>query len=312
MRPVKAERMQRGARGKAPARAVRGARVSAPADAFGKRARLRQDPVSRLARRVRGWFRFRRPMLLLALGVVAMAFLAVLVVGGTAGRTLRAVNDAANATVADAGFGISEVRIAGNQRTRPETILAALGFKPGESIFAADLQSARVRLMALDWVADADVQRRYPDAISVRLVEKLPYALWQTQQGLYVVERSGGVITDKDAAQFARLPLLAGDGAPAEAAELVDAVGLHRAVAARVKAYQRVSRRRWDLILDDRVVVQLPETGWRRELDTLEHLIVDKDILERSIAEIDLRSHTHYFFILKAGPAKDAGRGREL
>jgi len=199
-------------------------------------------------------------------------------------------------------------------RTPPETILAALGFEPGQSIFGADLQSARLRLMKLDWVADADVQRRYPDAISVRIVEKLPFALWKSPSGtVFVVERSGGIITARDVAAFTRLPLLVGDGASAGAADLVDAVAQHRAVAARIKAYQRVSERRWNLILDGNVIVKLPETGWQRELDTLEHMIVDQGILERSVGEIDLRIHSHYFFGLKGAPApKPVDRGSEL
>jgi hypothetical protein len=33
----------------------------------------------------------------------------------------------------------------------------------------------------------------------------------------------------------------------------------------------------------------------------LEHLIVDKGILERDIAEIDLRAHDNYFVVLRSG-----------
>ena len=39
-----------------------------------------------------------------------------------------------------AGFGISKLHLSGNSRTPPETILAVLNFKPGQSIFAADLR----------------------------------------------------------------------------------------------------------------------------------------------------------------------------
>ena len=84
----------------------------------------------------------------------------------------------------------------------------------------------------------------------------------------------------------------------------------HRAVSARVAAYEYVSERRWNLILNDGVVVKLPETGWRKELDALEHLIVDDGILERDVTEIDLRSPTHYFFVLRGGEKKDVQRGK--
>src|ERR1700761_3658886 len=69
-------------------------------------------------------------------------------------------------------------------RPPPPSILAALGFEPGQSIFGADIQSARLRLMQLEWVAEADVSRRYPDSISVTIVEKIPYALWQGGGGV--------------------------------------------------------------------------------------------------------------------------------
>jgi hypothetical protein len=40
-------------------------------------------------------------------------------------------------------------------------------------------------------------------------------------------------------------------------------------------------------------------------------LIIDKGVLERDISEIDLRSQTHYFFLLKNGDKKDVERGKE-
>ena len=62
---------------------------------------------------------------------------------------------------------------------------------------------------------------------------------------------------------------------------------------------QLVSGRRWNLLLDDGVIVKLPEQGWEKQLGTLEHLIVDKGVLERDISEIDLRSPDNYFFKLR-------------
>ena len=259
----------------------------------------------------------KRPMLALTAGLVVLALLAGLLVSGVVGRTFHGVKTAVSGAVADAGFGVYEIRITGNRRVPTDTIFAALGLKPGQSIFFIDLPAARARIMALDWIQSADVVRRYPDAITVTVVEKRPFALWQTtpdkngQSRLAVVERAGGVITTIDAEQFSKLPKLIGEGAPEAAGELVDAVLAHRAVSARVAAYERVSDRRWNLLLNNGVVVQLPETNWAKELDALEHLIVDEGILERDITEIDLRSPAQYFFVLKSGEKKDVQRDKE-
>jgi cell division protein FtsQ len=259
----------------------------------------------------------KRPIILLMGVVTVLVLLGALLASGVIGRTVRGINHGIDTMVANAGFGISEIHITGNRRTPYRQVLEVLGMQPGQSIFSADLWSAQARLRHLDWIASADIHRRYPDAIFVTLVEKRPFALWQMppdakgQAPIAVVERSGAVITTREVEKFRRLPKLVGAGAPPAAADLVDAVQAHRAVAARLAAYSRVSMRRWNLILDDGVVVKLPEANWGKELDALEHLIIDSGILERDVVEIDLRSSTHYFFLLKNGEKKDVERGKE-
>ena len=114
--------------------------------------------------------------------------------------------------------------ITGTGRTPYASVIEALGMKPGESIFGANLTAAYERLSHLPWVASVDVQRRYPDAIFVTIVEKRPFALWQLppdangQSRIAVVERSGAVITTEGVEKFARLPKLVGPGAPSEGA----------------------------------------------------------------------------------------------
>ena len=311
MRSVKTQRKPRG-RAKPSRRGSSAAgRNPVPAErmAFGRKQPPRDDPFSRLSHAVRERLSRGRPMLIVTLVLIGATVVGALIVGGQFARAVRSANDAVHAAVADAGFGVEAVRLSGERRTPPNQILAALGFKAGDSIFAVDVHAARARLMLLPWVADAEVRRIFPDTISVSIVEKLPFALWQADNGkIYVVERSGAVITGADPAKFVKLPFLMGDGAPATAADLIDAIAAHRAVVARTRAVQRVSERRWNLLFNDDVVVKLPETGWQEQLDVLEKLIVDGAVLERDIAEIDLRSPDHYTFILRSGEQKKVPR----
>jgi cell division protein FtsQ len=311
MRSVKGERKPRkGNREAASRTSARVARIkNPPQQKFGRREKFRDDAVSRALRDFRSWFIVRRPLFALSAGLVLFVVIAGLFVGGYVGRTIRGIGNGVDVLEADAGFGIQNIEIAGNSRTPTATLGAALGLSHDQSIFNVDLQAARRRLMALDWVAEADVKRRYPDTIIVHIVEKLPFALWQGPQGVFVVERSGGLITSKNIAPFAKLPKLAGVGGNS-GADIVDAISTHRAVAARVSVMERIGQRRWNLILNDGVTVKLPEADWQKQLDVLDHLIIDKGVLERDISEIDLRSPTHLFFIEKNAPkpADDGGK----
>lgn len=262
-----------------------------------RKGRSRPNVFARTWQGLRSCFSIRHPVMWI-LCIIAMG---ALIAGGYVARAGDATRRAINTIITDAGFGIGAINITGAKHTDAHDILVALGFAPGQSIFAADIHAAREHLLGLEWIDDAEVRRQYPGTITVSVVEKVPFALWETPNGTYVVERSGATIGLFDPKSFPRLPLIAGDGAPRTAATLVDAVRAHRAIAARVVGYQRVSDRRWNLVLNGDVVVELPEEDWRQQLDVLEHLIVDRGILERDIAEIDLRMHDNYFFVLRNG-----------
>lgn len=312
MRPVTGERKPRkssrgGPQGRSSARAVR---AKSSSQNVYRRGRLRDDPLGRLFSVLRGWFSFSRPMLSLCAGLLVFVLVASLFAGGYLGRAMRNFHHGVDAATDEAGFGIQDIRIAGNTRTPAATIAAALGLEKGQSIFDVDLLAARRRLMALDWIDDAEVRRRYPDSISVKVVEKVPFALWRSPDGLYVIDRAGGIITSRNLPAFAKFPKLVGPGAN-HGAEIVDAIASHRVLAARVSVMERIGERRWNLVLDDGVTVKLPEKDWEKQLGALEHLIIDKGVLERDISEIDLRSPTHYFFVLKTAPKKDDG-GKQI
>jgi cell division protein FtsQ len=260
-----------------------------------------------LGRGLGAMFSPRRPMVLLTIVVVILSVAAAVVTGGVVPRTVKKTDMAANALVGHAGFGIAQVHLTGNVRTHSDEIMSALGIKAGQSIFAVNLATARTHLLALPWIADAEIRRRYPDDISVNVVERVPYARWQTPNGVELVDRRGHVITNDDAGKFASLPLLIGDGAPEHAQGFVEAVAGHRAVVKRVKAYQYQSGRRWNLILDNGVIVKLPESGWDVQIKELDRLIIDDGILETNIREIDLRPDSRFFYVV----GRDGGQSKE-
>jgi cell division protein FtsQ len=297
VRPVSQERKPskpRGQSGRTPSRGI--TRGSAP-QPRGRRSASRPSFASRFS----GFL--RSPMTALTLAVLLITAVAAFFASGVVPRTVQKTD---SAFVSGTGFAVGQVHLSGNTRTSAAAIVGALGFKPGQPIFGVNLREARARLLQLPWVANAEVKRRYPDDIVVNVVERVPFARWQSPGGLFVVERNGRPITAEGADTFTRLPLLAGGDAPQNAAQLVELVSRHHAIASQVAAYQYQSERRWNLLLNGGGVVKLPETGWQHQLDVLDRLISGKGVLESDIREIDLRSATHYFFVRRNSvPDKD-------
>ena len=104
----------------------------------------------------------------MSLATLVFVALAVLFVSGVIGRTIHNVRSTADRLV-----GRCRLRHFRDpyHRQPPHAptgkILEALGMQPGQIIFAADLARSARPHPALDWIASAEMVRRYPDAIFV-------------------------------------------------------------------------------------------------------------------------------------------------
>lgn len=188
-----------------------------------------------------------------------------------------------------AGLAVRDVTVEGRERGESSSLLAALAVQRGDPILAFDPHAARERVMALPWVAAAEVQRRLPDQIHLRLEERIPIALWQHQGRLAVIDQQGLPIANTRPGHFINLPLVVGDGAPQQARQLVAFLQREPEMARRVVAAVWVSERRWNLRLEGGVEVRLPEAGAEAAWSQLAHLERQQGLLERDVAMIDMR-----------------------
>ena len=297
-------------------RSVRHGRRGKSSRAHAPRARRRPESHDRpdfdaegRLQRLRESFPFRHPMLTLTLGLVAFGLLAGVLAGGYIGKTQAAIGDTVGQALAGAGFAIREISFTGNERTTKRAVGAALGLEEGRPILGVDTDQARRRLLKLPWIAEAEVRREFPGTIAVRLVEKRPFALWRKGDELFVVDRSGAVITKEGTGSF-RLPLLTGAGAPEAAAPFIDALGGYKTISSRLKQIERMGGRRWDVVLAGGLTAKLPEEGWEAQLADLERLISEKGLLDRDVEVIDLRYPDHYVFQLHNGDSRPIQRAQ--
>lgn len=172
----------------APTRGLPSSNVPATADKRFRRAETRPG------RRGGGWLRSR---------VFRWAVVAVMLVGSGA----VGLSSAVRAQV----FQISRVVVRGNSHLSTGEVLAILDGLRGGSLFAADLDGYRTKLLDSPWVADATLRRVLPSTIDLRIVERVPMALGHLGDQLYLVDATG-VIIDEYGPQYAQYDLPVVDG----------------------------------------------------------------------------------------------------
>ena len=256
-------------------------------------------PARRLVRRVEGFLDRRSELeaaarrlplgrgTALALGFVA----AGIAYGGLHSGSFGTV---ASRTAAGFGLGLGDVQITGLAETAPEEVYAAIGLAERPSVVGLDLHAARERLLALPWVKRATLRTVYPGKLAVAVSEREAFAVWQSDELLTVVERTGrpitafgieALLTDR----FSSLPKVVGEGAAEHAAELLPIAARQEALAARIAAYVRVADRRWDVVFDNGVRLKLPEFGIAHALARFAALDAEHDLLARPIEVADMR-----------------------
>lgn len=257
------------------------------------------ERAAKKGNRRRAWPRWLKPTLeamggLMLLGVVGTGLFWTWkagVVGSFTGELRSRFID----RTANAGFALGEVFLEGRTATDKETVLKALGASRGDPLLPFDIKAAQARLKALPWVLDARVERRLPDALYVWLTERQPMAIWQHSGKFTVIDAEGRELGDATALAahgdrtLDRLPQVVGDGANEQARNLLDVLSHVPIIERRVSAATWIGKRRWNLTMDNQVVIRLPEEGMERALHQLAQVELGEGVLNRDIAMVDLR-----------------------
>jgi len=222
---------------------------------------------------------------------------------GWFGRQADALQQAALDGTGSLGLRIEEVLVEGRARTDGDEILTRLGLTLNRPILAIDPEAARAELETLPWVSAASVERQLPGTVYIRLVEREPLALWQEQGVIRVIDRDGDVIPGIEPRRFAHLPLVVGADAPAHAARLIAVMNSEPELRDRVTAAVRVGGRRWNVQIEGRIDVRLPEADAAAAWSQLARIERQQGLLSRDVIVIDLRLPDR--LVVRTDPAKD-------
>ncbi|ETA49770.1 cell division protein FtsQ/DivIB [Ponticoccus alexandrii] len=190
------------------------------------------------------------------------------------------------------------------------------------SSFELDLTDMQARVAALDAVRSADLRIRQSGVLQVDVVERQPVVLWRAADGLFLLDEEGVTVGPAGSRmEHAELPVIAGDILrPEEAALLAarsatlsdadrrraealrlsmrevvsEALALYRAaepLQGRLRGFERMGARRWDVVLDRDQRILLPESGAVRALEHVTALALAPHVklLSRDLLAVDLR-----------------------
>jgi len=194
--------------------------------------------------------------------------------------------------LASLGFVVNDLELKGQSKTSQDDIWQALnsaGVHKGMPLALLDINAVKDNVEKVGWVKSATVRRLLPDRLIIDVVENPRLAVWQNQKKSYVIDDKGHIIPEAKVYNFNNLPLVVGEGANEQAAEIVELLHDHPQLMSRIEALVRVDTRRWDIRFNTGTRALLPAIGEDTALNRLENLQVQKRILDQGFDSIDLR-----------------------
>lgn len=211
------------------------------------------------------------------------------VLTGGVQRSTQAVQMAFVETSANLGFTLENIYVEGRENADSELLMALINADKGMPLFAVNPHHVHERLSDISWLDSLRVKRVLPDSLSIALVEREPVALWVEGDQMSVIDATGYKITTQNLERFNALLIVHGRGAEQNVMNLLSYVRGFPALYEKLDQAYYVGERRWDLRLENKITISLPENNVDLALQRLVEAHEQHEILDKKIKNIDIR-----------------------
>lgn len=160
------------------------------------------------------------------------------------------------------------------------------------SSFHLDLDHMRQTIGGLDAVEAVSLRIRPGGVLEVNVTERMPAVVWRSDLGLELLDANGFRVGPLDSRERrGDLPVIAGKGADTSVGEALQVINAAGPLLGRVRGLERIGNRRWDVVLDRGLRIQLPTNKPVPALERVLALdsITPNGMLDRDIAVVDMR-----------------------
>ncbi len=210
-----------------------------------------------------------------------------------------------NETLASIGFRIENILLEGRVYSDAKLIMALVNMSKGDPLFAFDPTQAKEQIERMPWVESAEIERRWPDTLYIRLTERQPLAFLQKDKKLYLMDGKGEIINTNGLSRFQNLIVFIGEDSQQQAPAILAMLQAEPEILSRVETIKEIGGRRWDLVLKNGVTLKLPEKDSALALRQIADAQKSDQVLDKDIEHIDLRDHARMIIRTRPGTVQE-------
>lgn len=227
------------------------------------------------------------------LGGLFILFLIWVVKFGGNEKVLEFTYKAATKFFIELDLKVDSVEITGNKIVPTdiilEKIIESMGNFREKSIMLIDLEKLRSDIKTLGWIEDVQIKKKLPDKLIFNITERTPKIIWQNKGKLWLADESGDLLTSEIRKKYLYLPIVIGQKNEKDIPEFFEILKSEPSLEKLVSSAVKVGERRWNMNLNNGIIVMLPEKNAKESWQMLAKIEKDKAIFSKKINYIDLR-----------------------
>lgn len=188
-------------------------------------------------------------------------------------------------------FAITRIDLEGLVRTKQSVAVEKIDTKGGSNLLRIDPREVKQRLGDLPWVRSVQVRRVFPDALSIKISEKIPVCMGVVDERLVILDEYGQPIKPFEIGDPLLLPVVRPEAKNEAAREVVWMINLldrYSGVKPIISEAVGFAGKRWILYTNRGVKLLISENA-EQELELLLKLQKKYKILDRKIRQVELR-----------------------
>ncbi|MBA4249838.1 MAG: hypothetical protein C0432_04985 [Candidatus Puniceispirillum sp.] len=186
-------------------------------------------------------------------------------------------------------FTVKKIQVIGIKNVTRNKIDQIVASQSTKIISQIDIDKIKEDVEKIEWVDRVYIQRRLPSILRIEVIERHPVAIWQNKKKNYLVDKSGKIIHSTISKDFSSLPIIVGELAPSTAFQIINATLHFPELKKRITGYICIRGRRWNIEMDNSLIVKLPGENNHNALSVLSDMVKHNKISNVLMESIDLR-----------------------
>jgi len=189
----------------------------------------------------------------------------------------------------DLGLKLNDIIIEGNNKTSIKEIKEITNPEIGKPIFLIDITSLKKKIEKLPWVKIAVVDRQLPSTLYIAIIERKPIAIMQKNKSIFLVDDTSNIIKTDNMSDFLHLPIFVGEDVEEYIPYMLAILRKNANIFPHIEYIIRISERRWNIRLDNKLEIKMPEENFEQTYDLLTSLEYKNILFSGEFSTIDLR-----------------------